>query len=416
MKFLLLMFKNVRRNKLRSFLTGMATIMLVLVITMVWSILDFLAAATTEKEKDLKAIITERWQIPSRMPYAYVTQLAEGGARNPEDVRPTDSMSWQFYGGSLDRNKLERDNLLFAIAMEPRKLETMMDDLDKLQGQEKTDFHEVVLKLQDNKRGIILGRDRLASLKKGIGDKFTLYGLNYKDIDLEFEIVGKFPEGGRYDQSAVMHRDYLNDALDAYPRSHAGKQHPMGERRLALFWIRVNSKADFERVAQQISTSPAFTNPAVKCETAASGVSTFLDSYRDIFAGMRYLLTPAAIISLCVVSANAIGISVRERRMELAVMKVLGFRPLQIMLLVLGESMLLGLLAGSIGAWGAYYFINEYLGGFALPIAFFGKFFISTGALWWGPVIGLFAGFIGSVWPAWSACSVKVTEVFSKVA
>jgi putative ABC transport system permease protein len=253
-------------------------------------------------------------------------------------------------------------------------------------------------------------------LKKKIGDKFTLYGLNYKDIDLEFEIVGKFPEGGRYDQSAVMNRDYLNDALDAYPRTHAGKQHPMGDRSLALFWIRVNSKADFERIAQQISTSPAFTNPAVKCETAASGVSTFLDSYRDIFAGMRYLLTPAAIISLCVVSANAIGISVRERRMELAVMKVLGFRPLQIMMLVLGESMLLGLLAGTIGAWGAYYLINEYLGGFALPIAFFGKFFISTGALWWGPAIGLFAGFIGSVWPAWSACSVKVTEVFSKVA
>lgn len=416
MKFLLLMFKNVRRNKLRSFLTGMATIMLVLVITMVWSILDFLQAATTEKEKDLKAIITERWQIPSRMPFAYASQLAEGGARNPGDVRPTDSMTWQFYGGSLDKDKLERDNLLFAISLEPRKLETMMDDLDKLQGQEKTDFHEVVLKLQDNKRGIILGRDRLASLKKKIGDKFTLYGLNYKDIDLEFEIVGKFPEGGRYDQSAVINRDYLNDALDAYPRSHAGKQHPMADRSLALFWIRVNSKADFERIAQQISTSPAFTNPAVKCETAASGVSTFLDSYRDIFAGMRYLLTPAAIISLCVVSANAIGISVRERRMELAVMKVLGFRPMQIMMLVLGESMLLGLLAGTAGAWGAYYFINEYLGGFALPIAFFGKFFISTGALWWGPAIGLFAGFIGSVWPAWSACSVKVTEVFSKVA
>jgi putative ABC transport system permease protein len=78
--------------------------------------------------------------------------------------------------------------------------------------------------------------------------------------------------------------------------------------------------------------------------------------------------------------------------------------------------MLLGLLAGTLGAWGTYYLINEYFGGFALPIAFFGKFFISDGALWWGPAVGLFAGFIGSVAPAWSACSVKVTEVFSKIA
>jgi len=416
MKFLLLMFKNVRRNLLRSFLTSMATIMLVLVITMVWSILDFLDAATREKEKDLKAIITERWQIPSRMPFAYVPELERGGARNPGDVQPADSMTWQFYGGTLDKDKFDRNSMLFAIAMEPKKLETMMDDLDKLQGKEKTDFHEVVQKLENNRQGIILGIDRLKALNKRVGDRFKLFGLNYKNIDLEFEIVGLFPIGGRYDQSAVMNRDYLNAAIDEYPQKHNGQKHPMGDRNLTLFWIRVNSKADFERIAEQVTTSPAFSNPAVKCETAASGVANFLDSYRDIFFGMRYLLTPAAIISLCVVSANAISISVRERRQELAVMKVLGFRPLQIMLMVLGEAMFLSLLAGLVGAWGAWYLINEYLGGLAIPIAFFGKFFISNNAFWWGPAIGLLAGLVGSLGPAWSACSVKVTEVFSKVA
>ena len=416
MKFILLMFKNVRRNWLRSFLTGMATIMLVLVITMVWSILDFLDAATREKEKDLKAIITERWQIPSRMPFAYVSELERGGARNPGDVQPTDSMTWQFYGGTLEKDKFERSNMLFAIAMEPKKLETMMDDLDKLQGQAKTDFHQVVQKLEGNRQGVILGIDRLNGLKKRVGDRFTLYGMNYKGIDLEFEIVGLFPIGGRYDQSAVMNRDYLNNAVDEYPQKHNGEKHPMAERNLQLFWVRVNSKAEFERIAEQVTTSPAFSNPAVKCETAASGVANFLDSYRDIFFGMRYLLTPAAIISLCIVSSNAIGISVRERRQELAVMKVLGFRPLQIMFLVIGEAMFLSLMAGLLGAWGSWYVINEYVGGLALPIAFFGKFFISNNALWWGPMIGLIAGLIGSIWPAWSACSVKVTEVFSKVA
>jgi putative ABC transport system permease protein len=208
----------------------------------------------------------------------------------------------------------------------------------------------------------------------------------------------------------VLNRDYLNLAMDQYQLTHGGKPHPQANKNMALFWL------EFERLATQLTTSPEFSNPAIKCETAASGVANFLDSYRDIFAGMRYLLTPAAIISLCVVSANAIGISVRERRQELAVMKVLGFRPIQIMLLVLGESMILGLLAGTAAAWGIWTYINQIQGGFALPIAFFNKFFVADDALWWGPVIGVFSGFIGSVWPAWSACSVKVTEVFSKVA
>lgn len=415
MKFFLLMFKNVRRNKLRSLLTAGATIMLVLVITLVWSILDFLDKATTEKEKDLKAIVTERWQVPSRMPFAYASQLEDGGARDPGDVKPADTMTWQFYGGSLDKTKMNRENMLFAFALEPKKLETMMDDLDKLQGQEKADFHEAVVALEKNRQGLILGRDRLQGMNKQIGDRIKLFGLNFKEIDLEFEIVGKFPEGGRYDQSAAMNRDYLNAAFDQYEREK-GKKHPNAERNMALFWLRVNNKQEFQKIAAQLTSSPAFSNPAIKCETAASGVANFLDSYRDIFWGMRFLLTPAAVISLCVVSANAIGISVRERRQEMAVMKVLGFSPLQIMLLVLGESMILGLLAGLVGSWATFFLINKYFGGFSLPIAFFGKFFIADGALWWGPTIGLFAGFIGSVWPAWSACTVKVTDVFSKVA
>ena len=67
---------------------------------------------------------------------------------------------------------------------------------------------------------------------------------------------------------------------------------------------------------------------------------------------MRWFLAPACIIVLALVLANAISISVRERRTELAVMKVLGFRPRQIVLLVLGESVLLGLLSGLASAAG----------------------------------------------------------------
>jgi putative ABC transport system permease protein len=120
-------------------------------------------------------------------------------------------------------------------------------------------------------------------------------------------------------------------------------------------------------------------------------------------------------VSLSLVIANAISISVRERRKELAVMKVLGFRPLQILVLVLGESLLLGVGAGFIAAGMTWYGVNYIVGGMPFPIAFFPRFYISDGALWWGPVIGGLAALAGSAGPAWSACTVKVTDVFSKV-
>ena len=49
-------------------------------------------------------------------------RLSRGGARNPGDVRPPDSMTWQFYGGTLDPGKLTRESIMFAIACEPDKI------------------------------------------------------------------------------------------------------------------------------------------------------------------------------------------------------------------------------------------------------------------------------------------------------
>lgn len=39
---------------------------------------------------------------------------------------------------------------------------------------------------------MIVGRDRLKSLGKQVGDRLKFFGINYKGIDLEVEIVGLF--------------------------------------------------------------------------------------------------------------------------------------------------------------------------------------------------------------------------------
>jgi putative ABC transport system permease protein len=102
--------------------------------------------------------------------------------------------------------------------------------------------------------------------------------------------------------------------------------------------------------------------------------------------------------------------------MELAVLKVLGFRPYQILLLVLGEAMIIGTLVGFCSAALTYYIVNDVVGGFKFPLAFFGTFFIPAAALYWGPGMGALTALAGSIVPAWTARSVKVADVFAKVA
>jgi putative ABC transport system permease protein len=407
-RYCLLVLKSLRRNPLRTILTSLAVMVLVSVASLIWSFLVFLAVVMSEKSNDLKAIVTERWQIPSQMPFAYAASLEEGAAKHPSDVRPEDSMTWQFFGGTIDPEKLTRENMVFFFAMDPRKLRTMMDDTEDVDPR-------YVDRMVQNKKGVILGRERLEGMNKRVGERFTLTGLNYKGIDLEFEIVGVFPEG-RYNMSGIMNRDYLNDALDAYPQSHNGKKHPLAEKSLNLVWLRVPDTRAFGKVAEQVMSSPSYASPAVKCETAASGIATWLEPYEDLLRGAKYLLVPAVLVIMGLVVSLAISISVRERRTEVAVLKVLGFGPGRILLMVLGEAVLIGGSSGLLSAGLSYFVIDVIIGGIKFPIAFFPIFYIYVDALWWGLLIGMATALIGSLWPAWNASRVNVAEVFAKVA
>ncbi len=407
-RFLLVMLKSLGRNRLRTSLTFIAIFVFVFMITGIWSILSFLSAVTEEKSKDLKAIVTEKHQLPSQMPFAYAQSISREVQSMPEGQRPRDDdlMTWQFYGGTLDPTNRTRENGVFFFALDPKVMRTMMDDLEGLDPQ-------LAEALRNNMRGCILGKDRLKALNKRVGERMKVFSFNYKDIDLEFDIIGQAPDG-RYDQTAFMNRDYLNRALEDYERKN-GAKHPLAEKSLNLFWMRLPTTESFQVVAERMAAPGKFSQPSVKVETASSGISAFLDAYRDLVWAMRYLLAPAILVSMSLVIANAISISVRERVTEMAVLKVLGFRPWQILLLVLGEGLLIGVISGFLSS-GLTYLVVDYYGGIKFPIAFFPAFFVPAAALWWGPVLGGLAALFGSILPAWSARTVKVSEVFSKVA
>ena len=112
------------------------------------------------------------------------------------------------------------------------------------------------------------------------------------------------------------------------PRTHNGQKHPLAERSLNLVWLKVPDTAAFNRVATQIEDVARVHQPGGEVRNGVLGHRRrSWKPFRDLIWGMRWLLAPACLVTLSLVIANAISISVRERRMELAVLKVLGFRP-----------------------------------------------------------------------------------------
>src|SRR5262249_21587102 len=156
--------------------------------------------------------------------------LSRGAASGPGDLQPEDWLAWQFYNGTLDPDKFTPESHVVLIAVDPGKIRTMMEDLDTLDP-------ELVAKMRANRRGVLLPRELLESLNKRVGERFQVTGMGYdKGIDLTFEIVGQLPEGTY--NVGIMDWDYLNTAIDEYPRRH-GERHPLAHKRVSMVQLKV---------------------------------------------------------------------------------------------------------------------------------------------------------------------------------
>lgn len=408
-----IILKNLYRNKLRTILTSLAIFFLVAILTMVGTVLRFLEDSMAEKEKDIKLIITERSDQDS-FSQRYLEDIIRTDSQLNSMLRqipgfePDVYASWNFVAFALDKEFKQKDGFFITVATQPDMMLRMTDGLEDFPDARQATTHMKRPPVSGNDNiGIIMGPERLKKLKKKVGDVFTAYVLE-QDVtqrqEYVFEIVAVLPATSRWTSFCFMDYEYLRRKLDAV-------KHPMAGR-IDLGWLLVQSQDAATRVSHAITTYL----PQVKCETLASAMNRFLEPFKDLLFGMKFILVPAIFFVMTLIVANAISITVRERRKELAVLKVLGFSGRQILILVLGEGLMLGLLAGTLGSWSMYGLINLLMEGIKIPIGFFPLFFVPQEALWWGPGAGLLVTLLGCTLPALSAQKVKVVDVFSRVA
>lgn len=405
--------KNLYRNRLRSILTSLAIFSLVAMLTMVGTVLRFLEESMSEKEKDIKLIVTER-SDQDNFSLRYMDDMVRPDSQLNTILRKIPGFeadayaTWNFAAFSLDKELKEKDKFFISVATQPDYMLRMTDGMEDFANAR----HIVQLMKHppvsgaDN-IGIIMGPERLKKLNKKIGDVFIAYVLDNDPTvkqEYEFEIVGTLPHTSRWTSFCFMDVEYLRRKLRAI-------KHPM-EGKVDLGWLMVQSQDAATQVAHAVTTYL----PQVKCETLASAMGRFLEAYKDLLFGIKFILVPAIYFVMTLIVANAISITVRERRKELAVLKVLGFSGKQILYLVLGEGLLLGLLAGTMGSWLMYGLVNLVMEGVKIPIGFFPLFFVPQEALWWGPVSGIIVAMLGCFMPALGAYKVKVVDVFSRVA
>src|SRR5262249_14983778 len=160
-----------RRSLVRTSLTYLATFVGVFVVAMIWSVLSFLDAVMMERAKDVKVIVTEKFQIPSQMPPSYEASLASEAThlsyRLAADPKK-DLMSWTFVGASTDPNTRTLETILFFFALDPKSIPTMMDGMEpeRLSPSERAMMARNVAAMESNLRAVLIGEERLKRINK----------------------------------------------------------------------------------------------------------------------------------------------------------------------------------------------------------------------------------------------------------
>lgn len=415
MKIYGLIFKNLWRNKVRTLLTAMAVFTLVAIFSMIYSVIRFLDLSMAEKSKDVKLVMTEKYRIPSRFDIAKMKSVTESGElyaklREITGFHGEQNATWTFVAATLDPDMKDRSRSFFFIATQPEKLPFMVEGLE---GYDAEAVQRMVNPPKNRlpNQGILMGGDRMKKLNVQVGDRLTAKAISMRSgkgkvVTLELEIVGELPSTTRWADGTFADVEYINRVLEAENSPSAGK--------VNLGWLMVDDKPAAGAVTGLLSTD-ALLKDEIKVEEGSSAVSRFLEPLGNLLFGVKCLLVVIVAV-MTLILANAVSITVRERVREIAVLKVLGFSQGRIFGLILGEGLLLGAVAGLLSGLATVLLVNQVAGGIKIPLGFFPVFFVPWHALWWGASLGAITALLGGIIPIWNGSSVKVSEVFAKVA
>ena len=386
--FVNLILKNLGRNKLRTVLTALAVTIMVTICVAMKTVLGAVSKHVEAEGGQSRLVVSERWVIPSRIPTRYVRELTR-----LDGVE--DWTTWNLFPGYWHEAR-QVNQQAFGIATRPDNLTAMHPGLEKLDP-------AAIEALEREKTGAILASDLAQAVGCHVGQQITLFGSGAADPRLRFKVVGVTP-AGEYPQTLFFRQDYFAEAT-----GH--------KETISCAWLRTRDPETARRLAAQITEAFRHRQPELKVETESASVARFAERGQSILAIIQ-LVVGILLLDMIVVLANSISVVTRERRMELAVLKVLGFEPFTILLLVLGEATLVGALSGLVGTALAWFCSTLVLYEVIPPSGWttlFVLFPVRVSAFLPGTLLGAAVGCLGSILPAWGARQVKVADVFAKI-
>ena len=384
MRFLPLVWSNLKRKKVRTFLTFSS-------ITVAFVLFGYLAAITEAFAMGVsvagadRLIVRHKISLIQPLPASYEARIEQ-----LEGVQDATVASW--FGGVYQRPT----NFFAQLPVKPLEYLAMYPEFLLAE--------EQIEAWLSTRTGAIAGRTIANRYGWEVGDRIPIQATIYPKRDgsqtWEFDLVGIYDgaKPGTDETLFLFRHDYFDEARPEQMRGIVG-----------WYYVRVHDPDEAAAVAAAIDAEFANSPAETKAETEGAFLQAFAKQVGNIGAIMVAIIS-AVFFTILLVAGNTMAQAVRERVQEIGVLKAIGFTHRQLLALVLAESCVLATGAGAVGLAIAWYLIalGDPTSG-ALQVFFFPPADLIRGAFL---AVGL--GLAAGLFPALQARRLQVSEALRR--
>ena len=379
MKYLALILANLRRKKVRTILTIGSFAAALFLFGLLIAVRGAFNQGVTVAGAD-RLIVINRVSLMQPLPISYRDQIG----RVP-GVKAVTFATW--FGGVYQDEK----NFFPQIVIDPENWRQMYGEYVISD----TDWAEFM----KDRQAALAGADTVKRFGWKVGDRIPIKGTYIPGV-WEFNLRGVY-KGTRPEDDTTqfwLRRDYFEEKAPAYWKGIVG-----------WYIVKIAEPDAAPRVTAAIDERFANSPYETKTETEKSFAASFVKQIGNI---EFLILTIGGVVffTLLLVTGNTMAIAVRERTGELAVLKTVGFRDGIVLCLVLGESLVLALVGGTIGvlvAKGTAPSLSGFMYGAPIHLP------LRNLAL--GILLALAAGVLAGILPALSAMRLRVVDALRRV-
>ena len=383
MKYLYLVWSNLKRKKLRSILTMLS-------ILVAFTLFSYLGAIRQSFSQGIEVagldrlIVRHKVSIIQMLPAAYEARM-----ERVDGVVDAIHQSW--FGGVYQKPS----NFFPQMPVEPEEYLAMYPEILLSDAEREAWFR--------TRSGAIAGRQIAERFGWKVGDRIpiqaTVWTRKGGESTWEFDLVGIYDgaEKGTDTTMFLFRYDFFEESRQ------------FGQGQVGWYTVRI---AEPERAAEVAAAIDAeFANSRYETKTEAEGA--FLQGFADQIGDVGLILTSivaAVFFTILLVAGNTMAYAVRERTNELAVLKALGFTDTGVLGLVLGEAMLLTAIGGGLGLLLGWVMVSagDPTNGF-LPV-----FFIPGRDMVIGVILIGVTAFVAGILPALQAQRLRIADALRR--